>query len=226
MSLIDNFHNLKKSIPSHIKLIVVSKNRPISAIEELYNAGQRDFGENKIQELLEKDQQTLHLKDLRWHMIGHIQINKLKRLLSLQRLCAIHSVDREDLVQALGNYQGDLSQTHGIGLFWELNLSLDQTKYGFINQEQVRQGLLYFEKSPKIFNQGLMCMGPSVDDEHLTKTRKVFKEMNTIKNEWSQELGDLFPQGIKLSMGMSNDYKLAIEFNSDYLRVGSKLFTE
>lgn len=222
MSFKSNLLDIQKTIPFHVTLIAVSKNQSVAAIEELYEAGQRDFGENKIQELCEKDLATQHLPDLKWHMIGQIQTNKLKKLLSINRLKYIHSIDRIELANTILKYQIN----HSIGLFWELNLSEDENKHGFKNFETLEAALLQFPQSPFFYHMGLMCMGPQIDDENLSHTRRVFEKMNKIKVTTARTLESKFLQGFKLSMGMSNDYQLAIECGSDYVRVGSKLFVK
>lgn len=228
MSLSQNLENIQHTLPAHVRLIVVSKNQSVGAIEELYHAGQRDFGENKIQELYEKDQATQHLSDIRWHMIGHIQTNKLKKLLSISRLQNIHSVDREELLHQLEKLQSSISNPGRIGLFWEINLTKDNTKYGFKSLEAVKSLLGQYSRLPKFYYQGFMCMGPSQDDEHLTQTQQIFYTMKEVKDSWTKDAfyKTFFPFGIHLSMGMSHDYVLAIQAGSDNIRVGSKVFSK
>jgi pyridoxal phosphate enzyme (YggS family) len=226
MSYTDNYLSLKNSLPANTQLIVVSKNQTVVAIEELYLAGQRDFGENKIQELWDKDQKTQHLPEIRWHMIGHIQTNKLKKLLSIKRLKEIHSIDREELLIALDKMQDHVASPDKIGLFWEINISKEVNKHGFESSEAVKNLLPKYVHFLKFYYHGLMCMGPNLDDEQLSQTQKVFASMKLIKNEWThdKQIQKYFSKGLKISMGMSNDYRYAIQCGSDYLRLGSIIF--
>lgn len=226
MSLIDHYQRLKQNIPQHVQLLVVSKKQSIADIETLYHLGQRDFGENRIQELSEKNQLTMHLSELRWHMIGQIQSNKIRKLLSINRLVAIHSVDRLKLIDDLIKNQDCIKQKTKIALFWEINLSKDKSKHGFTEIAELRKSLEVAPLLEKFYYQGLMCMGPLEDDTSLTKTKIVFQEMQLLKNLWQKELSAIFINGLQLSMGMSHDYVEAIRFGSNCVRIGSSIFNK
>lgn len=223
MSLKDNYQKIKQSLPVSVHLLVVSKNQTVASIETLYHLGQRDFGENRLQELVEKDQQTEHLPEINWHMIGPIQSNKIKKLISIKRLKAIHSIDRLEMITLLVKHQDRVQATDPIALFWEMNLSGESNKHGFLDPEELKKVLLSLPPLEKFYHQGLMCIG-AVDDEDLKKTNVIFSKMFELKNKWQIELKQLWSKGLELSMGMSHDYVQAIKFGSDWVRVGSSIF--
>lgn len=224
MSLIDNYNFVKNNLAPNVQLLVVSKNQTIEDIEILYHRGQRDFGENRVQELLDKDNKTTHLKELRWHMIGHIQNNKIKKLLQIKRLKSIHSADSIELALNLFQHQKEVKSQSPIGLFWELNFTTDIKKTGFSSVLELKIFLLNLSTPEKFYHQGLMAMGPAKDDQNFSSTHKIFSEMQQLKKSWSAELKNIFIQGVQLSMGMSNDYQLANLYESDWVRVGSLIF--
>lgn len=227
MSLQENYQKLILELPTDVHLLVVSKNRSVQDIEVLYHLGQRHFGENRAQELMEKAQTLKHLSDIQWHMIGSLQTNKLKKILQIENLFAIHSVDRYSLVEAITKEDNTLKRNSLIALFWELNISGDKSKQGFsdLNSEVVLH-MKRISNSKNFYNAGLMCMGTLDDDVALSKTKKIFQQLHNIKTDIlrSQDLNQVFPKGVLLSMGMSHDYKIAISAGSQWIRVGSKLF--
>ena len=197
-------------------LIAVSKTKPIELIKEAYDYGIRDFGENKVQEILEKYEQLP--KDIRWHMIGHLQTNKVKMI--LDKVEYIHSIDSLKLASVIDKE----AKKKGIVVkgFLELNIVGEETKFGFSVEElnSIVEELAIFGNLRII---GLMIVAPFVDIAE--KNREIFKKMKKIavdinaKKIHNVEISEL-------SMGMSGDYLVAIEEGSTFVRVGSSIFGE
>ena len=197
-------------------LIAVSKTKPIELIKEAYDYGIRDFGENKVQEILEKYEQLP--KDIRWHMIGHLQTNKVKMI--LDKVEYIHSIDSLKLANVIDKE----AKKKGIIVkgFLELNIVGEETKFGFSVEElnSIIEELAIFGNLRII---GLMIVAPFVDIAE--KNREIFKKMKKIavdinaKKIHNVEISEL-------SMGMSGDYLVAIEEGSTFVRVGSSIFGE
>ena len=197
-------------------LIAVSKTKPIELIKEAYDYGIRDFGENKVQEILEKYEQLP--KDIRWHMIGHLQTNKVKMI--LDKVEYIHSIDSLKLASVIDKE----AKKKGIVVkgFLELNIVGEETKFGFSVEElnSIVEELAVFGNLRII---GLMIVAPFVDIAE--KNREIFKKMKKIavdinaKKIHNVEISEL-------SMGMSGDYLVAIEEGSTFVRVGSSIFGE
>lgn len=192
-------------------LVAVSKTKPVADIQELYQAGQRDFGENYVQELLEKQPQLP--ADIRWHFIGHLQSNKVKQLAPFVHL--VHGVDSPRLLQEISR-QG---QRTGLPIrcLLQMHIAREETKFGF---DEAGLELLWRERNefPEKFNHaivaGFMGMASFTDDSN--QVRKEFRHLKTIADTY-------LPGGI-VSMGMSADYKIALEEGSNMIRVGSLLF--
>lgn len=207
----------KKNIDKNTcTLIAVSKTKPIELIKEAYDYGIRDFGENKVQEILEKYEQLP--KDIRWHMIGHLQTNKVKMI--LDKVEYIHSIDSLKLASVIDKE----AKKNGIVVkgFLELNIVGEETKFGFSVEElnSIVEELAIFGNLRII---GLMIVAPFVDIAE--KNREIFKKMKKIavdinaKKIHNVEISEL-------SMGMSGDYLVAIEEGSTFVRVGSSIFGE
>lgn len=207
----------KKNIDKNTcTLIAVSKTKPIELIKEAYDYGIRDFGENKVQEILEKYEQLP--KDIRWHMIGHLQTNKVKMV--LDKVEYIHSIDSIKLASVIDKE----AKKKGIVVkgFLELNIVGEETKFGFSVEElnSIVEELAVFGNLRII---GLMIVAPFVDIAE--KNREIFKKMKKIavdinaKKIHNVEISEL-------SMGMSGDYLVAIEEGSTFVRVGSSIFGE
>ncbi len=207
----------KKNIDKNTcTLIAVSKTKPIEFIKEAYDYGIRDFGENKVQEILEKYEQLP--KDIRWHMIGHLQTNKVKMI--LDKVEYIHSIDSLKLASVIDKE----AKKKGIVVkgFLELNIVGEETKFGFSVEElnSIIEELAIFGNLRII---GLMIVAPFVDIAE--KNREIFKKMKKIavdinaKKIHNVEISEL-------SMGMSGDYLVAIEEGSTFVRVGSSIFGE
>ena len=199
---------LKELDNTSCQLICVSKTRSEEEIMEAYQAGIRDFGENHIQELVEKRKNLP--KDIRWHMIGHIQTNKVKDLLQGD-LYLIHSVDSVKIAKELNK---QLHHTQDILL--EINIAEEESKYGFPpNLAFLKEILKQIQKLEHLNCIGLMCVAPMVDNP--LKNKKYFEKMKKYKEALGLEV---------LSMGMTNDYQVALESDSNYIRIGTGIFGE
>ena len=212
MSISNNLKEIKKNIPKNVLLVAVSKTKPISDIKIAYNSGQLHFGENKIQELTSKENKLP--KNIRWHMIGHLQRNKVKYIASF--IYMIQSVDSLKLLNEI-NKQA-IKNKRNINVLIQVDISKDSTKFGF-SFEEINQLLLIkkFKEFQNVSIKGLMGMASFTSDEKLI--RKEFNNLNDLyknfKNKYSLEY---------LSMGMSSDYKIAIKCNSNIIRLGSNIF--
>lgn len=206
----------------HVRLVAVSKFHPVEAIQDAYNAGQRRFGESRVQELALKVPALP--ADIEWHFIGHLQTNKIKQLLSLGRIALIESVDTEHLLQAIDRHAEALGITARVLL--QLHVAAEETKFGFSPKEVIEymtSGAWRNLKATHIC--GLMAMASNTDDTHRVATDFALADdtFNQIRNNPS--LSDLRGFDI-LSMGMSGDYPLAIEHGANVVRVGSAIFGE
>ena len=192
-------------------LVAVSKTKSVEDIRALYNAGQRDFGENYVQELLEK--QPLLPADIRWHFIGHLQSNKVKQIAPFVHL--IHAVDSVKLLQEISKQSAKYNRP--IHCLLQVHIAQEETKFGFDEeglQDLGQQKQLSPEKFAAAVLAGFMGMASFTDDTQ--QVRKEFQQLKTIADQW-------LPGGI-LSMGMSADYQWALEEGSNMIRVGSLLF--
>ena len=196
---------------SNITLVAVSKTKPVEDILELYDLGHRDFGENYVQELVEKAGRLP--KDIRWHFIGHLQSNKVKLITPFIYL--IHGVDSLKLLKEIDK-QAEKSKRH-IDCLLQVHIAQEETKFGFDENELFALEIGQFV-NVKI--KGLMGMASL--SEYVNKIRTEFKHLKTIY----KKLSTLTPQLSILSMGMSADYKIAIEEGSNMVRIGSLLFGE
>jgi pyridoxal phosphate enzyme (YggS family) len=200
--------------PQQVQLIAVSKTKPNEDIIELYNLGQRAFGENYVQELVDKEASLP--KDIQWHFIGHLQSNKVKYIAPFVHL--IHGVDSEKLLQEI-NKQA-IKQNRVIDCLLQVHIATEETKFGFDADsisELIQSGRL--ANYPNIRIKGLMGMASFSEDTHL-----LTKEFTTLKQIFDQAAVQLGNQFSILSMGMSSDYNLAISLGSNMVRIGSLLF--
>ena len=212
----DNLQEIKNSIPEHVTLVAVSKTKPIADLQEAYDAGQRVFGENKVQEMVTKYDALP--KDIEWHMIGHLQRNKVKYMAHFVSL--IHGVDSFKTLKEINKQ----AQKHNrvINCLLQAHIAEEETKFGLsfdeiteiINSEE-------FNKLQNINVVGLMGMATFTDNEHQIKNEfsSLQNYFNSIK---SISKDNLHPK--ILSMGMSGDYQIAIECGSTMVRIGSSIF--
>jgi PLP dependent protein len=198
------------------KLLVVSKTRSVEEIRFLYQLGQRDFGENKVQELAQKAQELSDLRELRWHLIGHLQSNKINKLKSITGLWAIHSVDSLSLWQKL------VQELPGVHCFLQVNTSQEEEKSGFESEDELSE-VLALMKSQNHVPRGLMTMGTLRTEDQLGEARRCFQELSSMAQRLAKK-HDI--SQLELSMGMSGDYLVARDLGSDWVRVGSKIFRD
>lgn len=212
MSIQDNLIQIEQTIPKHVTLIAVSKTKPISDLEEAYTAGIRDFGENKIQEMCDKYEALP--KDIRWHMIGHVQTNKVKYMAPFVDL--IHGVDSLKLLKEI-NKQAE-KNNRVIKVLLQQFIADEETKFG-LDENEVRQIMSDEVKDlPYVQVVGLMGMASFTDDEN-----KIRNEFRSLKSNFDF-LKSTNENISILSMGMSGDYKIAIEEGSTMVRIGSSIF--
>jgi len=213
MSISKNLSNLNSSLENSVKLVAVSKTKSNQEIMEAYNQGQRAFGENKVQELSAKYEALP--KDIEWHMIGHLQRNKVKYIAGFVKL--IHSVDNLKLLKEI-NRQA-LKHNLIINCLLQIKIATEETKFGMSKNEA--KNMLSSEEFKKLKNVsilGLMGMASFTNDQEILK-----KEFSSLNN-FFKELSSSYSSMRILSMGMSDDYKLAIELGSNMIRVGSSIF--
>lgn len=206
----DRLSLIKKTLPLNCTLVAVSKTKPNASIIEAYEAGQRVFGENKALEL--RDKAEVLPKDIEWHFIGRLQTNKVKYVVKNASL--IHSVDRMKLVEAINKEA--IKQDKVQDILIQLNVSKEESKTGFEvdNFDEILTSIKDFMNVRVV---GLMTMAPFVDD--VEEIRYVFKDMKSIYDKYKDKY-DLN----HLSMGMSNDYQVALEEGANMVRIGSSIF--
>jgi pyridoxal phosphate enzyme (YggS family) len=216
MSIKDNLLKIKSSLPEHVTLVAVSKTKPVSDLMEAYNAGQRIFGENKIQEMTEKWEQMP--KDIQWHMIGHIQTNKVKFMAPYVSL--IHGVDSLKILEEI-NKQA-LKNNRIIDCLLQIHIAEEETKFG-LNEDEL-ENLLASETFIKLKNIKIVgLMGMATFTENQNQIKKEFEHLKSIFDT-KKSLSIVNCQLSILSMGMSGDYQLAIEYGSTMVRIGSSIF--
>ena len=200
--------------PQEVTLIAVSKTKPLFMLEEAYEAGARDFGENKVQEILEKHPKMP--EDARFHMIGHLQRNKVKQV--LPHAVLIHSVDSYRLAEQISQEAGKLGITAKILL--EVNVAKEESKFGMM-PEDVEEMAGQIAALPHLQIEGLMTIAPFVDDPK--KNRPVFRKLYQLSVDIKKKNIDNVNMGV-LSMGMTGDYQVAVEEGSTMIRVGTGIF--
>ena len=212
MSIKENIIQFQKNIPDTVTLVAVSKTKPVTAIQEAYDSGQRIFGENKIQEMSEKWEQLP--KDIQWHMIGHVQTNKVKFMIPYVSL--IHSADRLKLFKEINKQAALIDRV--VDVLLQVKIAQEDTKYGMPIQEatDLLDGA-QLDDYPNLRVVGLMGMASFTDDMNQVAAEFKVLEGLFIRFRESKNLKTL-------SMGMSGDYKLAIENGSTMIRVGSAIF--
>lgn len=213
MSISDNLHKIKSSIPQGVKLVVVTKTHPAERIQEIYDAGHKTFGENKVQELTEK--YKLLPKDIEWHLIGHLQTNKVKQIAPFASL--IQSVDSLKLLKEINKCAE--KENRIIDCLLQIHIAREETKFG-LSFEETEDLLISdeFKQMKNIRITGLMGMATLTDNE--TQIRNEFRSLKRFFDKTKDQLPGLNI----LSMGMSSDYKIAIEEGSNLIRVGSAIF--
>ena len=202
--------------PEEVSLIAVSKTKPVSMLQEAYDAGCRDFGENKVQEIMDKIDRLP--SDIRWHMIGHLQTNKIKYIVG--KVFLIHSVDSLHLAEAISKEA--VKQNTTVNILIEVNVAKEDTKYGAMAEDTVslveKIALL-----PGISVKGLMTIAPYVENPQ--ENRQYFVKLKQLAVDIKSKNIDNVHMDI-LSMGMTGDYMVAIEEGATYVRVGTGIFGE
>lgn len=215
--IIENLSNIKETIPSNVLLIAVSKTKPISDIQEAYNANQHVFGENKALEMRDKHEQLP--KDIKWHFIGHLQTNKIKYIIPFVTL--IHSIDSMALLTAVNKEAAKHRRV--VDCLLQFHIAQEETKFG-LNLEEAEDLLqsTEYQDFKNIRLCGVMGMATLTEDKQ--EIRKEFKELknifDTLKDKYFKDK-EYFKE---ISMGMSDDYPIAIEEGCTMVRIGSKIF--
>ncbi len=211
----ENLEKIKKEIPQEVSFVLISKTHPVEEIMEAYNAGQRIFGENKVQEMETKFHEMP--KDIEWHMVGHLQRNKVKYMAPFVTL--VHAVDSLRLLREIDKEAEKNDRT--IKCLLQIKIAKEESKFGM--DEDEAEELLFSEEIKNFKNikiVGLMGMATFTEDQDQVSSE--FKKLKMVFDKLKPE----FPEFNVLSMGMSGDYKLAIAEGSSMIRVGSAVFGE
>ncbi|MDX8569997.1 YggS family pyridoxal phosphate-dependent enzyme [Elizabethkingia sp. HX XZB] len=212
MSIQKNYEEIIQSLPANVKLVAVSKTRPAEAIQEVYNLGQRVFGENKVQEMVAK--QPILPNDIQWHLIGHLQSNKVKYVAEF--VDTIESVDSEKLLEEINKQAA--KHNRKIKVLLQVKIAEEDSKTGMEVSETKELFLKYLQGHfENIEITGLMGIGTFTDDTEQTKREFLFLKRLFDQLSVQKKLETL-------SMGMSGDYQLAIECGSTSVRIGSSIF--
>ncbi|MBQ6477189.1 MAG: YggS family pyridoxal phosphate-dependent enzyme [Bacilli bacterium] len=209
MNMKEAIEELKKEIGNDVTLVAVSKTKPNEDILKAYDLGLRDFGENYVQELTSKMDSLP--EDINWHMIGHLQTNKVRDIVK-RNIYLIESVDSFKLAKEINKEA--IKQDKKVNILIEVNIANDPNKTG-IHTTELDNLINEVKELPNINLKGLMAIAPHTEDTN--QIRISFKEMKKLKDKYNFEL---------LSMGMSSDYKIAIEEGTDIIRIGTKIFGE
>lgn len=210
MSIADNVKKYREILGEKVELVAVSKTKPVEALEEAYAAGQRIFGENKIQEMVSKWEQLP--KDIEWHMIGHVQTNKIKYMAPM--VAMVHGVDREKVLKELNKQAAKCDRV--IDCLLQVHIAQEETKFGF-DPAEVDELVERLQAYPNVRVRGLMGMATNTDEE--TVVEQEFASLSNLFLKFKEAIGwDV------LSMGMSGDYQIAIKQGSTHVRIGSAIF--
>ena len=219
MGIAENIDKIKVNLPDRVRLVAVSKTKPKELIMEAYHYGQRDFGENKVQEMTLKYEELP--KDIEWHFIGHLQSNKIKYIAPFVHL--IHGVDSIKLLKAIDTEANKAGRV--ISVLLQFHIADEETKFGFSIEEAT--DLLSSEEFKSLRNiqvSGVMGMATYTEDDH-----QIRKEFACLKSYFDLLKRSYFakkPEFKEISMGMSGDYLIAIEEGSTMIRIGSNIFGE
>ncbi len=213
---VENYKNIVYELGDKVTLVAVSKTKPVEAVKALYDLGQKDFGENYVQELVDKQKDLP--EDIRWHFIGHLQTNKVKLIAPFVQL--IHGVDSLKLLKEINKEAVKNNRT--IDCLLQVHIAQEETKFGF-DENELEQLVtkLPNENLNNVRINGLMGMASFSEDNNLV--RKEFKKLRTIFDSHAKLQTSNFEMKT-LSMGMSGDYNIAIEEGSNMVRIGSLLF--
>lgn len=200
--------------PKSVTLIAVSKTKPAQAVQEAYEAGARDFGENKVQEILQK--QPALPQDIRWHMIGHLQRNKVHQVIG--KAVLIHAVDSLRLAEQIE--QEAAKRNLDVDVLLEINVAKEESKYGFF-LEDAEEAIRRISALPHVHIRGLMTIAPFVENPE--ENRGIFQKLYQFSVDINDKNIDNVTMGV-LSMGMSGDFEVAIEEGATMVRVGTSIF--
>lgn len=219
MNIKNNIINLRRSIPDSCTIIAVSKTNPVEKIQEAYEAGQRIFGENRVQELTPK--YNALPKDIQWHMIGHMQTNKVKYIAPFVHM--IHSVDRYNVLEEINKQAAKANRT--IPCLLQIHIAKEETKFGF-SEDEVMNLLMSdeFKSLSNVSIEGVMGMATFTTDRD-----QVRNEFRALHDLFERLKSSTLPPNVimrELSMGMSGDYEIALEEGSTMIRIGSAIFGE
>ncbi|GET31759.1 YggS family pyridoxal phosphate enzyme [Prolixibacter bellariivorans] len=219
MSIAGHLTEIRNSLPENVKLVAVSKTKPNEDIMEAYQTGQRIFGENKVQELVGKYESLP--KDIEWHMIGHLQRNKVKYIAPFVSL--IHGVDSFRLLKAID--KEGRKQERVLRVLLQFHIAEEQTKFG-LSLEEAEEMLNSQEFKNLQFVRIDGVMGMATFTDVIDQVRREFKSLSTIFGQLKETYFSDAPNFSEISMGMSGDYKLAVEEGSTMVRIGSNIFGE
>lgn len=213
----ENLEKIRATLPEGVTLVAVSKTKPVSDLQEAYDAGQRVFGENYPQEM--RDKHEVLPQDIQWHFIGHLQTNKIKYI--IQYVTLIHSIDTASLLEAVNKEAKKHDRV--VDCLLQFHIALEETKFGLdLNEARQLLDSEEFKQMENIRICGVMGMGTFTDD--MEEVRKEFKHLKSIFDTLKSDYFADQPQFKEISMGMSEDYPIAIEEGATLIRVGSKIF--
>ena len=217
MNIAENIRKYREMVPDNVEIVAVSKFHPVSAIMEAYEAGQRSFGESRVQEFLEKEK--MMPSDIKWHFIGHLQTNKVKPIIGKTSL--IESVDSIRLLELIERESAKAGVVTSILL--QVHVAAEEEKFGFFPgelKEYLKEGSFRNLKNVNIC--GIMGMATNTEDEN--RVRADFAALHSIYEEVKDMYGSELPKFRHLSMGMSGDWPIAVEEGADIVRIGSAIF--
>jgi len=219
MNIPQQIQNIRNELPPVVRLVAVSKLHPAETLMEAYNAGQRIFGESKVQELTAKHE--VLPQDIEWHFIGHLQTNKIKYIVPFVSL--IHSIDSINLLREVDRHAGKAGKKTNV--LFQIHIAKEETKYGFSENECYE---FLTSGGHNILNNTNICglMGMATFTENTNIVRAEFKALSSFFHQLKQEFFPSEDNFKELSMGMSEDYPIAIEEGSTLVRIGSKIFGE
>lgn len=217
--IISNISSLRSELPSSVKLIAVSKTKSVHDIMEAYNAGQRNFGENRVQELLDKKDHVP--ADVEWHLIGHLQTNKVKYVVPF--ISMIQSVDSLKLLNAINNEASKINKV--VNCLLQIHIAEEETKYGF-SMSEIESAVSDRGFGELKFVRICGVMGMATYTEDFSQVRKEFSSLREYFKILKEGYFNSETHFREISMGMSGDYKIALEEGSTMVRIGSLLFGE
>jgi len=214
---ITEFHNLKEELPKDVQLIAVSKTKPVEDILAIYNEGQRSFGENRVAELVEKSKELP--EDIQWHFIGKLQTKKTKEI--VLQVALIHSVDSYKLLKEINKQATKINKK--VSVLLQFHIAQEDSKSGFDKKEFRTEELIRLNSELKFVKiEGVMGMATFTPDQKVVKSE--FEKLKSIFNQLKTECFKKDDDFKTISMGMSGDYKLAINCGSTMVRIGSTIF--